>query len=201
MRVHGPYFRADGTEIVFKGATPDPTSTWAYYVSALDDPDPRPLTAVTSNEVFGGMLSPDGSTWAYSKWDTPKGIEGDLYAIDVDSRTERPLHVAGGDVPGTADLNPIWSPDAQLLLVQRFKDGMYDNVLVRADGSGEAIVLAGRPRLTTADDPERLFSPDGSSVVIRYPEDSSVWMYDVATGKGTEVGAQLEGLSWQRVAD
>jgi Tol biopolymer transport system component len=199
MDIGWPYFRPNGTEIVFRGATALPVPTWAYYISSVDHPDPRPIIEPTGNEVFGGSLSPDGTTWAYSRWDESTGINGVIHLVDVETKRQRPVEASGGT--GVADLHPMWSPDGSTLLVQRFTGDRHQNVLIPVDGTGEPVVLTGGPRLRTNDLPERLFSPDGSSVVMRFPANNSVWVYDTVTGEGTELtGLRLDGLSWQRVA-
>jgi hypothetical protein len=201
MHIDGPFFRPGGREVVFKGSTPFPNNTWSIYVSSVDDPDPRPLIPVTGIDMAGGALSPDGTLYAYPERDGPLADAGDIRVVNVDTLEDRVLRLAGGDVPGEVDINPMWSPDGTTLLLERWANRARRNVLVRVDGTGDAIELKGGPKVTGNDNPERLFSPDGTTLILRYPSDSSLWVYDTSTGEGEEfTDVQLDGLTWQRLA-
>ena len=123
-----------------------------------------------------------------------------MFAIDVDTAAERPLNLAGyGD--GVADVSPAFTPDGRSLIVNRVApDQSVARFIVRTDGSGAPVVLSPPPGTNPYETPERLFSPDGSRVVVRYPGSNEVWIYDAATGgAGQRIdGVTAEGLSWQR---
>jgi hypothetical protein len=201
IEVHEAFFRQNG-DLVFLGYTGPPRTTWAIYTTPLPEVSPQPLTSPMGIRLWNLALSPDGSTVAYPYNDVPAGIRSEIHTIDVETRKETRLALAGFD-PGEADLDPVFSPDAQWLLVNRYDDQapLGRPVLVRVDGAGEEIRLRGGPAVDQDMGYESHFSPDGRYVVVRYDEDQSVWIYDATTGEGRQVqGLTVEGLTWQRRA-
>jgi hypothetical protein len=198
IEVHEAFFRQNGN-LVFRGHTASPT-TWGIYETPLPDVAPRPLRTPTGVSIYTLMLAPDGSRLAFAYNDATAGIRSEIHTIDLATGTESPLTLAGFD-RGEADLDPLFSPDGQWLLVNRFdaEAPLGRPVLVRFDGTGEEIRLRGGPAIDQDVPYEAHFSPDGRFVVVRYDEDSSVWIYDATTGEGRQVdGLTADGLSWQR---
>lgn len=199
LEVSDVFFRPDG-QLVFAGHSQS-AGTWAYYRTGLDTIQPHAITAEFPAEQWGAALSPDGATLAYASYGDAPAVVGQVHLVDVATGTDRAIDLPGYTGPEVADMNPAFSPDGQWLLVNRFDttSPWGGAVLARVDVSGEAVRMADGPKLDADQAPEHVFSPDGAWLVLRYPEDQSVWVYDTATGQGRQVqGLTAEGLSWQR---
>lgn len=79
-------------------------------------------------------------------------------------------------------------------------EGGY-RVAVVATVGGVPMVLGGR-RADGSDGALKVFSPDGTKLIVRYNDDGSVVIFDLATGAATPVtGSGLEELAWQRLGE
>jgi Tol biopolymer transport system component len=122
----------------------------------------RPRTNIIPVTTYPGQeiepaISPDGTRVAFI-WDGEDGNQLDLYVKPVE----------GGDpirLTNTPELEgiPVWSPDgAQIAFLRRQKSGLFDVLIIPANGGAERkVAVAGRGLD---------WSPDGGSLVIMEPE-------------------------------
>jgi Tol biopolymer transport system component len=166
------------------------------------NPDGSGLERLLAPEAFHGINtvtpSPDGTKLLWVEWDT--GNEGRLHLFDLTSRTDQRLPT--GTFPGIFSMNRAWfSPDGQSILFDLFE----------ADGDHWAVIPATGGEIRRlgpewpADTPDAAWSPDGRSVLSRYPAaggTSELWLLD-ATGSGQDrrLPVDVPDLpTWQRLA-
>jgi WD40 repeat protein len=142
-------------------------------------------------------LSLDGSILTYFLWN--ETVEGELHTRNVDSGADRPIAIDDAQAP--TNLQPVLSPDGSMVAYDRYAyEGGYRVAVVPTAG-GVPIVLGDR-RADGSDGAIKVFSPDGTKLLVRYNDDGSVVIFDLATGSGTPVaGTDLEELAWQRVGE
>jgi len=188
---------AEGPDDSCPGSTPD-TNDCALFMMA---PDGKALERLLPAAQFHGINtlapSPDGSRLLWVEWVT--GREGRLHVFDLKARTDRTLPT--GTFPEVYAINRAWfSPDGTSILFDLFE----------ADGDHWAVIPATGGEIRRlgpewpGDTPDAAWSPDGRSVLVRYPTtggDSELWLLD-ATGSGRDRKLQVnvpDLPTWQRL--
>ena len=147
-------------------------------------------------------LSGDGTRVAYSSWDVGAGLQGRIHVLNLASGVD--TVVTRNNRDGNTWVSPVFSPDGTQVAVQRFTQGTssYDLRILATDGSKPTV------RLGTAHDASNgqavavLFSPDGSQLIARYPDDSTGWIFNATSGVGQPLaGITTEFFSWQRTGE
>jgi hypothetical protein len=155
----------------------------------------------TQSAVNFPALSPDGSKIAYATWEAGDGLQGRIHVTDIHTGVD--TLVTGDLQDGQTWLSPVFSPDGDHLLVDRFFGGAstYNVVVIRADGVGSPVVLGPAHSGANNQTAIKMFSPDGSKVIARFPDESKTWLFDATTGTGQYLPwATTEFISWQRAA-
>jgi Tol biopolymer transport system component len=178
----------------------DPTrSPCALFVV---NPDGTGLDRLIAADAFHGINTispaPDGTTILWVEWKT--GAEGRLHRFDLTTRTDR--RIADDAFQTPYSINRAWfSPDGRSILFDLFEtDGDHWAVIPTVGGSPVRIGQKW-PR----NGPEAAWSPDGRSVIARYPtSDTSgeLWLLD-GTGGGGDRRLEVEVPYlpiWQRIA-
>ncbi len=176
-----------------------------YFLASADGPAVREIP-FPDGGVFGMRVSPDGSTLVYVPGD---GSPGPLHTIDIDTGHDRRLTPPGD---GYEWFNPQFSPDGTQILAERYparatgtidaSAGQYSLVLVPVDGAGPVVEL-GLPSFPDGPPNNALmqFSPDGTSVLANFGDDSTSWMLDTTGGPARKVDMPYPNESaWQRLA-
>ena len=142
-------------------------------------------------------ISLDGSLLTYFLWN--ETVEGQLHTRSLESGNDRVVAIDDPQAP--TNLQPVVSPDGSTIAYDRYGyDGGYRVAVVPTAG-GKPLVLGDR-RLDGTEGALKVFSPDGTKLMVRYNDDGSVVIFDLATGAGTPVpGSGLEELAWQRVGE
>jgi hypothetical protein len=142
-------------------------------------------------------LSLDGSILSYFLWN--ETVQGELHTRNVETGEDRAVAIDDPQAP--TNLQPVLSPDGSMVAYDRYAyEGGY-RVAVIPTAGGVPMVLGDR-RADGSDGAVKMFSPDGTKLLVRYNDDGSVVIFDLATGASTPVdGTGLEELAWQRVGD
>jgi Tol biopolymer transport system component len=156
-----PSWSADGQRLAFEDR-PDPSSPLGIVSTLADGSDRRLLVADAQEPAY----SPRGSKLAYVHVDLePSGAVTTLFVADADGRNRRAL-----TPPSTGGVGwPTWSPDGTFLaFVERLPSGDEGEVVVvRADGSGEPVVIASHVPLNTYfRTPAEAWSPGGKLIAF-----------------------------------
>src|SRR5439155_9842431 len=153
---------------------PNTSSTMSLYVEASDGRGVRRLAVCGAcGEQWGGRLgwSPDGTRIAFSRDAGPTGQES-LWVVAA--TRGRPRRLTDCRPAWCADVDPVWSPNGQLLAFRRTAlASPGDLYTVRPDGSGLTRIASGA-------DPQ--WSPDGRR--IAFDEKDSI---AVANADGSNV--------------
>jgi Tol biopolymer transport system component len=155
-----PSWSADGQRLAFEDQT-DPNSPVGIVSSLPDGSDRRLLVADAQEPAY----SPKGSKLAYVHVDlVPSGAAVTLFVADADGSNPRAL--TPPSTRGVAWLT--WSPDGRFLaFVDWLPSGDGKIVVVRADGTGEPVVIASDVPLDTYfRTPPEAWSPDGKLIAF-----------------------------------
>ena len=174
-----------------------PTNHCGLFIIDADGTD---LTRILSESEYDGLglhPSPDGTTLLYVLW--ANGVEGRLHEVDVLTGADRELPLEGIDE--LFAINRAWySPDGSSILFDLFEADGDHWAIVPSEGGAVREIGQEWP----GDAPDALWSPDGRSVLARYPTatGSELWLLD-ATGSGAD--RRLDVVvpylpEWQRVA-
>jgi Tol biopolymer transport system component len=194
--IQSPMWRSNHDQIAFVS---DASGDHRFY---LVNPDGSGLRALSTapGAVNAPSFSPDGRSFAYATWvDGQAGGKGRIHIFDIDQGTDRALMFDGS--AGSEELNPIFSPDASKLLIERYVwDGTYRLIVVPADGGGPATALGdSHPEGTNG--ASSMWSPDGTTILTTYENDHRTWLL-AADGNRTErvTWTTTGSVSWQRLA-
>lgn len=163
------------------------------------------IRRLTKNAAHDGQpaWSPDGKRLAYEV--KPEEINQDIYVIDD---VEAAL-TAGGVEKGrrltqfpSAEANPTWSPDGQMLAFYRIEGGVDERVdlwVINADGTG-AKEIARSVKRPTRNGPSWLYQAEaghGRQVVyvVMATEGSKMFIGDVESGESREVAIEARVIS------
>ncbi|MEN7342891.1 MAG: S9 family peptidase [Pseudomonadota bacterium] len=105
------------------------------------------------------QISPDGETIVYVRRSMDRQtdrVRGDLWVLDVDAGSHRPLIVGGA-----SSTNPRWSPDGQRLLYTTSNAGKPE-LRVRYMDTGDSVSLAQFERAPSA----AVWSPNGETIAF-----------------------------------
>lgn len=169
-----------------------------YSVVAMDGSAEKALPTAPDTCCGWGVFAA-GSLLAYTTWGTAEDTHGLIHVLDVAKGADTLL--ASTVQTGYIFLDPIFSPDGAWLELRRYvaHAAEVQVVVVKADGSGEPIVL-GPSQASNSDGPNVAFSPDGTQLLAVYG-DGATWLFDIPSGTGTKVawpGAVQP--TWQRLA-
>ena len=160
------------------------------------------LDRLIAADAFHGINTispaPDGTSLLWVEWKS--GAEGRLHLFDLATRTDR--RIADDAFPAPYSINRAWfSPEGRSILFDLFEtDGDHWAVIPTAGGSPVRIGQKW-PR----NGPEAAWSPDGRSVIARYPTNDTsgeLWLLD-GTGGGADRRLDVEVPYlpiWQRIA-
>jgi Tol biopolymer transport system component len=180
---------------------------------------PNGLTPFGSGYTLSGLVwSPDGSTVAYNSVEVQEIPQGTgtlrvthfrLHLINADGTGDRA--VPAPESPFVQEGWPSYSPDGKWLIVHRwvFKSDAADVdggvaqgwiAIMPADGSAPARDIG--PKIDGGEDTgiEKLWSPDGTSVLISVGNTHQVFSIDPTTGAYEQLPWSDVLPSWQRVA-
>ena len=105
------------------------------------------------------QISPDGDTIVYVRRSMDRlkdQLRGDLWKLDIDAGTHRPLVVGGASAS-----QPRWSPDGERLLYTTSSDGRPELRLLYMD-TGDSVSLAQFEKAPGA----AVWSPDGETIAF-----------------------------------
>jgi Tol biopolymer transport system component len=162
--------------------------------------------------LSGAAFSPDGMTIAYNSIETEPGRAADtvnhfrIRLVGSDGTNGRA--VIGPTDPYVQEGWPAYSPDGRWILVHRWvfkKDGRLATpegwlAIMPADGSAPARDIG--PRIPGGEDSglSKLWSPDGSRVLVRADNTQQVFSIDPVTGAYEDLAWTTELPDWQRIA-
>ena len=200
-----PTWRPGHDQILFRLDRDDTTT--AYYLVNADGTGKYAIEGVVADAINDAHFSPDGSRLTYASWGADPGTQGVIHVLDVEAGDD--LVIPRADAEAN-ELQPIFSPDGNTLLIERHgTDAAYEVgdgglgyrlVVAPADGTGSMLPI-GPAHHSGTDGASVEFSPDGTQVLATYNEDDTTWILDV-DGLGQE---QLpwtgrNGTTWQRLA-
>ncbi len=188
---------ADGTDLFV-------VETDGSGVRALDLPHTRSSYGPSFTNSGAAWL-PDGETIVYNSVE-PDGVTGSEHFrvrfVNADGTGDR--LAAGPDDPAVQESWPIVSPDGQSILVHRWTWKANDGgegwlAVMPADGSTPARDIG--PRIPGGEDTGlvALWSPDGTTIILRSDNEQQVYEVDPVTGAWTELQWTNELPDWQRV--
>jgi dipeptidyl aminopeptidase/acylaminoacyl peptidase len=195
VSTQGATWRPGHDEFVFYSTKND---VFGYYLAKGDGSTYR-LIAQPDGAGDQFTLSPDGSSMVYMTWTDGQGEQGRLHLLDIDSGKDSLLTTLGD---GYEWEGPQFSPDGTAILSERYVDtatGAYHLTLLPVAG-GPAVEFGPEHAMGTSG-AQKLFSPDGKSVLATYLEDNTTWLLDAAGGPGQRVSwPYTGGPAWQRLA-
>ena len=199
VSVREPSWRPNHDEIVFRGdGVVDGTLTHGLFLVQADGSGIRPiLTARSSLGFLGTSLSPDGRSVAYARWHTPDE-QGRIRIVDIDTGVDR--QVSQATDPDQIDLAPLVSPDGSRVAIERYGPGIegYRLAVIPSSGAGPEL-LFGPDQPSRSNGAIKLFSPDGTQLLVHYNADASNWLFDLTTGEGQRVNWPMtDAFAWQR---
>jgi len=162
--------------------------------------------------LSGAAFSPDGRAIAYNSIESQAGRVADT-VNHFRIRLIGPDGTSAKAVPGPSDPYvqegwPAYSPDGKWILVHRWvftKDSLLAKpegwlAVMPADGSAPARDIG--PRVPGGEDTalSKLWSPDGSRVLVRADNTHQVFSIDPVTGAYDELAWTTELPDWQRIA-
>jgi Tol biopolymer transport system component len=196
VSAEGATWRPGHDEFVFHSTK---NGVFGYYLAKGNGSTYR-LLAEPDGAGDQWALSPDGSSLVYMTWIDTNGLRGRLHLLNIDSRKDRLLTPVGD---GYEWLSPQFSPDGTAILAERYVDtatGAFHLASLPVTGGGSPVVF-GPEHATGTSGAQKLFSPDGKSVLATYLEDNSTWLLDAAGGPGQPVSWPYSGgPAWQRLA-
>jgi len=206
MEVQNVVWRPNGRQLVVTRVTRNgEIGAPRFYLVDDDGTDlrPIPVSPLAVDAPDGPSLSPDGTMLAYAAWEpvpgagTLDGRSGRIHVIDIDAGNDRRLDLDGSD--GRSDMDPRFSPDGTKLLIVRGTPAgeTFQHVIVPVEGAGPTIAI-GHAHTGQAD---AMFSPDGTTVLATYSDDSTTWLLGV-DGRTEQPlpGSGFDGQAWQRLA-
>jgi Tol biopolymer transport system component len=168
--------------------TADARGGVGYFLVNVDGTGWRPVED-SGKAVNPPSISPDGSKLAFTTWQT--GAEGRLHIVDIDSLQDSGVDFDPG-YPYT-DLQPLFSPDGKSVALERYPDDTYQLTIVPIDGTSPTVPLGeAHPQMTNG--ALKVFSPDGTRLLVTFQNDATIWSYDVSTGNG-------ERMTWSKPKD
>ena len=152
----------------------------------------------TKDAIEHYSISGDGMRFAYDSWSTDPGMQGQIHVMDLRDNSE--IALTRPDV-SVNNLSPVFSPDDRWVMVDRYDAVGSRIVLFPADGKGKPVEL-GPEQPGNAGEASPIWAPDGSALIVTYPDAGETWMLDIASGTGAKVDWPGLGdrVSWQRVA-
>jgi Tol biopolymer transport system component len=163
-----PAWSPDGSKLVFSSDRAE-TGNLDLWIHDLKTGAEKRLTQEPLAD-YGANWSPDGKRIAFlSMLPHQQGAAVDVVDVDTGKLTE--YYRSAQRIPS----NPTWSPDAKTLLVaafdqysQRFREGVWQWMLIPVDGSGPPRFLENvtpNRSMVNGVDEGPLWSPDGTKVV------------------------------------
>ena len=149
----------------------------------------------TDGRMGWGNLSPDGSKFAYTTWGEGIGEQGRTHVLDLASGTD---DLITGRLPGYTWVEPVFAPDGATLAVQRWTSSGEAVVAIVSVAEKETLRVLGMPHEGRAG-LWAFFSPDGAQLLVRYEDDQSTWLFDLASGEGRALPGATGFITWQRV--
>jgi Tol biopolymer transport system component len=186
------------------------------YTMKLDGSDrttivePRKTSYGVQYTYSGAVFSPDGKTIAYNGVEPLAQVDGRIetmfrvHLVNADGTNDRAL--PGPTDPAINENWPVFSPDGKSILVLRFRTagdvfgGEGWVALMPADGSQPAHDLGVHFTDATDTGISKIWSPDGSRVVINVGSKHESYSIDPATGIADRLAWTTELPDWQRVA-
>lgn len=172
--------------------------------------EPRATSYGVQYTLSGAVYSPDGKTIAYNGLEPLAQADGRIetmfrvHLVNADGSNDRAL--PGPTDPATNENWPVFSPDGKSILVLRWKSvgdvfgGEGWVALAPADGSQPAHDLGAHFTDSTDTGISKIWSPDGSRVVINVGSKHESYSIDPATGNSERLAWTTELPDWQRVA-
>ncbi|MDX1991329.1 MAG: DPP IV N-terminal domain-containing protein [bacterium] len=125
-------------------------------------------------DIFSLSFSPDGQQIAFAS-------SGDIYRIDL--RTNTRVELTGD---GVEDLDPVWSPNGEWIAFRSLRTSVWENYLMRPDGSGLRYVANG----ANSPDFYPVWSPDGRYIAFSSRRDGNFEIYVVEITENPSVPIQ-----------
>lgn len=144
-------------------------------------PDGTDLRKLSSRNHGSFLISPDATTIAYSTFVPGSGTGNDIWLMDSDGNNVRRLT----STEAQSETDIAWAPDSRSIAVTREGGSPYPTVAVIDVSTGEAREVAG------GREPD--FSPEGSSIVLSAPSETSggssydLFIADLDSGTTTPV--------------
>jgi Tol biopolymer transport system component len=164
----------------------------------------------TDFTLSGATYSPDGTTIAYNGVDLIETPTGELleqfrvHLVNADGTNDRA--VPGPSDPYVQENWPLFSPDGQTILVHRWHFSQEVEqprgwlAVMPADGSAPARDIGPRIDGGEATGLIKIWSPDGTRVVMRADNLRKVYSIDPDSGAWEELSWTTDLPDWQRLA-
>ncbi len=166
---------------------------------------PSPMLLGSQWELTGSTFSPDGTRLAYNSVEADPITGDDHFRIHiVNADGTGGVSLPGPAAPRVHEAWPQFSPDGRTLLVHDWTWSWEGNqgwvAVIPADGSAPSRVIG--PILEGGEKTgiSKLWSPDGSRVLIRTENTTTAYSIDPVTGAKTELDWTQDLPDWQRVA-
>jgi Tol biopolymer transport system component len=178
----------------------DGTPVHVYRVPA-DGSGPTEL-AVLEYAVDAPALAPDGSRFAYFIWGPTDALRGRIHVVDL--ATGLDTAITPEDEAASADPHEVlgirWSPDGSLI-ASTWLGAEIDQIALLPAAGGDPIFVG--PKLSLSFTETAItFSPDGRSLLVKYPGATGTWLLPVDGSAGRQVtwSVSTAGYDWQRMA-